>query len=154
MADETKATSPLASGLATTEGQYTLIGLVVGLLMMVLGALLPVLSKAQALNPNNVWLSVAAMVCGAVVSGAGLLGYNRGRALVKSTQVQALLAMGVPLVTTAIANALLKGHGVALPADGSGAVPNALVASTQGGLSAETVTPLLAGPGGNPPVPR
>jgi FtsH-binding integral membrane protein len=113
------ATNPLAKGLATSEGKLTAFSVVMGILLSVFGALLPVLQAAQIDHPEVRWLGAATLICGAIISGAALFGYNKGRALVKSTQVAAMLASGVPTVVAAITQAFLNSQlpkGVAAPA--------------------------------------
>lgn len=113
MSDAVANTNPLAKGLSTSEGQLTLASTIAGLLLVVLGALQPLLLKAQENFPAKAWIGMAAMACGAVISAAALLGYNKGRSLVKSTQLDGLIRSGVPVVVDSMFQAFMKSQGKA-----------------------------------------
>lgn len=99
--------NPLANGMATSEGKLTFVSVVMGFLLSAFGAVQPLLLDAQARNPDNKWIGIACMLCGAVISGASLFGYNKGRALIKSTQVAGLIQAGAAVGVTALTKAIL-----------------------------------------------
>lgn len=122
MSDATSVTNPLAKGVDTSEGRLTIISVVGGMLLSIFGALQPLLVDAQQQFPQNRWVAIGAMLCGAAISVGSLFGYNKGRALLKSTQVAGLLQAGGPVVASLMQSAINKAVG-------------------PGPLSAETPTP-------------
>lgn len=103
----TTVMNPLANGMSTSEGKLTAASVVLGFVLSAFGAIQPMLLDAQARNPDNKWIGVACMLCGAVISGASLFGYNKGRALIKSTQVAGLIQAGAAVGAVALAKAII-----------------------------------------------
>ena len=112
MADSTQevpaVTNPLAKGLATSEGKLTAFSVVMGIALSIFGAVQPMILDAQTRYPDSRWAGAAALLCGAFISAAGLFGYNKGRALIKSTQVAGLLQSGIPVVIDMVAQGFAR----------------------------------------------
>jgi hypothetical protein len=99
-------TDPLASGLGTSEGKLTIALCLIGVALEALAASLA--SKVEQ-YPHLTWISITSLVVGAAVQVLSVLGYTKNRSGLKSnTIVQALLS-GIPVVVTAVSNAVLKG---------------------------------------------
>lgn len=97
-------TDPLASGINTSEGKMTAALCIVGLALESFGA---VLSERLQEHPSA-GLGVAFAVIGAVTQILAVLGYGKNRSALKSNTLMQGLAAGVPLVVTAVSQAVLK----------------------------------------------
>lgn len=98
-------TDPLASGLATSEGKLTIALCLVG---AGLEAFAGVLSQANEAHPASLSLSIVLVMVGAAMQVLTVLGYTKSRSALKSNAIVQALAAGVPLMVTAIGNAVLK----------------------------------------------
>jgi 4-hydroxyphenylpyruvate dioxygenase-like putative hemolysin len=98
-------TDPLASGMQTSEGRLTVALCLVG---VALEAFAVSLTDAAKEHPQVQWLAMTSLAVGAAVQVLALLGYTRNRSALKSNALTAALAQGVPLVVTAISQAVLK----------------------------------------------
>lgn len=98
-------TDPLASGASTSEGKLTIAMCLVG---GALEAFAGVLSQASEQHPSSVWMAIALVLVGAGIQVFTVLGYTKSRSALKSNAIVQALAAGVPLMVTAIGNAVLK----------------------------------------------
>jgi len=76
-------------GEQTTEYKLTKVSLWISTAMIVLGQLSEMIPALQALHPGTPWLGTALTVCGTLLALGKLLGYDRSRAAVKTTAIQA-----------------------------------------------------------------
>lgn len=84
MAETTTNTNPTAPGPQTSEFKLTAVALIVGIVLESTSAVLHALQDAGTQAP---WIPGVLAVIGALVQIAGLFGYQKGRAAVKTAMI-------------------------------------------------------------------
>lgn len=97
-------TDPLASGMATSEGRLTVALCILG---VALEAFAAVLTEKVGEFPDVKWIAIAALVVGATVQVLSVLGYTKNRSGLKANVLVQSVAAGLPVVVTAISQAVL-----------------------------------------------
>jgi hypothetical protein len=96
MADGTN-TNPTAPGPQTSEFKLTVVALIVGAILEGASAVLHGLQEAGTQAP---WIPGVLAVIGALLQVASIFGYQKGRAVVKSSMILSEPAQPTSVVTT------------------------------------------------------
>lgn len=110
-----ETTDPLASGLATTEGKVSLVNVAAGILVALLGGVVPIFIQATNDHPGILWLQLAAIIGGTTLAAVQGASYTKSRTLVKG-DILDLLRANALAVGPLLAQALLKKYAASLEA--------------------------------------
>lgn len=131
MADQT---DPLASGTATLEGKAGIAGIAAGIILAILGGVVPVFQQAADANPNVPWLHLATLLAGATMTIISTVVLTKSRTLVKGSALD-LMGQAGALIAPMVAGALLKKY----------LTPQQATTLASGGIQATTTATLADG---------